>query len=211
MQPTVTDLLQKYLPLPSVEPIRQLIDKYNVTLTITRDRKSKRGDFRPGMNGRRHHITVNGSLNKYEFLFVALHEMAHVHVFKKHSRRAAPHGKEWKETYGAFIRDAVDKSLFDTTLNSLLYNYSFNVNATGPSDPELVRAFKDFDLQPDAHSWSLLEELPNGAIFEARNKRLFIKDEKIRKRYLCRCVQTGRKYVFNPVAQVKIMMKPGDG
>ncbi len=210
MQPSASDVLQKYLPIQAVEPIRQLIDKYRVNLTISRDRQSKRGDFRPGMNGRCHHITVNGSLNKYEFLFVTLHELAHVHVFNKYSKRAAPHGKEWKETYGAFIRDAVDKSLFDTTLNSLLYNYSLNVNATGTSDPELVRAFKAFDLHPDAHSWSLLEELPHGAIFETRNKRLFIKDEKVRKRYQCQCINTGRKYVFNPVAQVKLLAKPED-
>ena len=203
MQPTVTDLLQKYLPLPAVEPIRSLIDKYQVDLTITRDRKTKRGDFRPGINGRRHHITINGSLNKYEFLLVALHELAHVHVFNKHARRAAPHGKEWKETFGAFIRNAVNKELFDPALSLLLNEYSYKIKASGISDVELTKAMQAYDEGSDSHCWQFLDELPDGGVFETKSKRQYVKAGKMRKRYRCICMTTNREYAFNPVAQVR--------
>ena len=207
MQPTVTDLLQKYLPLQAVEPIRSLIDKYQVDLTITRDRKTKRGDFRPGVNGRRHHITVNGNLNKYEFLLVVLHELAHVYVFNKHARHTAPHGKEWKETFGAFIRQSVEKKLFDPSLDALLDEYSYKIKASGISDVELTRALKTFDERQDACTWQFLDELPDGGVFETKNKRRYVKAGKIRKRYRCICMTTKREYAFNPVAEVRLIAK----
>lgn len=209
MQPTVTDVLQKYLPLQAVEPIRQLIEKYQVDLTITRNRRSKHGDFRPGINGRRHHITVNGGLNKYAFLLVSLHELAHVHVFKKHGRRVAPHGKEWKETFGAFIRHAVQKELFDPALSLLLHDYSYKIKASGISDVELTRALSAFDEGAGAGVWRFLEELPDGGVFEAKNKRRYVKAGKIRKRFRCICMASKREYSFSPVAQVRLIDKPG--
>ncbi len=203
MLPTDSEVLKKSLPVAAVEPIRHLLNKYHVNLIVSRDRRSKNGDFRPGINGQSHSISVNGSLNKYEFLLVVLHELAHVIVFENvRGRRIPSHGKEWKQQYGALLREAADNELFDPNIRLLVYKYSYHVKASGVADLELVKALRAFDNNNGKPTFLLLDELPEGSVFKAQNGRSFIKGAKVRKRYFCACTLTGKRYFVNPMLKV---------
>lgn len=198
-----TEVLQKYLPVAAVEPIRQALGRYHVNFTITRDRRSKNGDFKPGLNGQRHSISVNGSLNKYEFLMIVLHELAHLIVFEKFGNRRVPsHGKEWKQQYGTLLREAADKGFFHPSINQLIHKYSYSVKASGIADLELAMALRAFDKHNSQHSIKLLEELPEGCTFIVKNGMTLIKGAKVRKRYTCACIKTGKRYLVNPMLKV---------
>ena len=75
--------LNTYLPEGAFEPVVQLINHYKVHLTVTRERKSVLGDYRHAVLGANHKITVNGNLNKYEFLITLLHELEHLLCFEQ--------------------------------------------------------------------------------------------------------------------------------
>ena len=91
--------LAAYLPEGSFEPVVAYIHHYKVHLTVTKKRKSVLGDYRHSGMGSNHRITVNGNLNKYEFLITLLHELAHLLTFELYKNRVEPHGKEWKSSY----------------------------------------------------------------------------------------------------------------
>jgi len=70
--------LNAYLPDGAFAPVVALINQYKVHLTVTKARKSVLGDYRHAFQGANHKISVNGNLNKYEFLITLLHELAHL-------------------------------------------------------------------------------------------------------------------------------------
>jgi len=88
--------LAQYLPEGSFEPVVEYLNYYKVYLTVTQKRKSVLGDYRHAYAGNNHRITVNGNLNKYEFLITLLHELAHLLTFEQFGNRVEAHGKEWK-------------------------------------------------------------------------------------------------------------------
>jgi len=91
------ELLSDYLPANAIESILNYQNEYKFRIKITRPRKTKLGDFRV-ISRNLIQVSVNGNLNKYEFLIVLLHEIAHVIVWKTYNKRVKPHGKEWKNT-----------------------------------------------------------------------------------------------------------------
>jgi hypothetical protein len=62
-------VLQKYLPVESLAYVINVIIDENIHLRITKERKSKLGDFRV-INSSIPKISVNGNLEKFEFLFI---------------------------------------------------------------------------------------------------------------------------------------------
>lgn len=209
MRPTEIQTLQKYFPPSAVEPTIQVLCKYHINLRISSERTSKNGDFRPGINGQRHNISVNGNLNQYEFLMVFLHELAHVIVFEKYrGRRLSSHGKEWKQQYGSLLREATDQGFFHPSINQLMHKYSYSVKASGIADLELTKALRAFDKPNGKPSLQLLDELPEGSVFIAKNGKTFIKGAKVRKRYFCACATTGKRYIVNPMLKVTLHKNP---
>ena len=79
--------LNAYLPAGAFDPVVELINHYKVHLTVTRERKSVLGDYRHAVLNVNHKITVNGNLNKYEFLITLLHELAHLLCFEQYRNR----------------------------------------------------------------------------------------------------------------------------
>lgn len=204
MRPTDTEVLGKYLPAEAVAPVEHLLRQHGVHLVISRDRLSKLGDFKPGNAQRRHHISINGNLNQYEFLLVFLHELAHLYIYNRHGNSVNPHGREWKKQYGIFIREAVEAGLFHPTLKELLMGYSHKVKASGIADGAVSRALAAFGKQTPGNGWHFLEELPKSVVFQTRNGRMYLKEDKVRTRYRCLCLDNKRRYLVNPLARVRL-------
>ena len=104
--------LRNYLPDGSFEPVVQLINQYKVHLTVTKARKSVLGDYRHPALGANHKITVNGNLNKYEFLITLLHELAHLLCFEQYKNRVEAHGQEWKNIYSSLLAQFIRLEIF---------------------------------------------------------------------------------------------------
>ena len=90
MQDKYRSILEKYLPAQSLDYIHPWLVEHKVQLRISRRRITKTGDYRPPVRHRQHRISVNGDLNKQEFLITLVHEMDHLD--RKSTRLKAP----WK-------------------------------------------------------------------------------------------------------------------
>jgi SprT protein len=198
-------ILAQYLPPAAVEPVYELIKTHEVHLTIARHRKTKLGDFRPGVNGRPARISLNHSLNPYAFLLTFLHELAHQLVWVKHKRRATPHGDEWKKTLQLLRRPFMSTAFFPQDILELLQNEDARIFAASSADTDLARKLKNYDKAP---AGQLLETLPENAHFSLPDGRQFKKLTKRRKNFLCFCLTNKRNYIFNPLAEVYPVNKP---
>jgi hypothetical protein len=181
----------------------QLLADHRILLKVSRGRASRLGDFKPGLSGQAHRITVNGDLNIYAFQLVFLHELAHLLVWENTRGRTPPHGEEWKQAFGALIRDFLGRGLFHPSTRDTLWSYSHKVRATGIACEGVVRELSLFDREAASDPLVFLEEVPLESLFYTRTGRLFRKDQKLRKRFRCHCLDNQRAYLFHPLARVR--------
>jgi hypothetical protein len=197
----MASVLYIYLPEKSVESVESLLKTYKVHLKIVNERKTKHGDYKPLPDGR-HQITVNANLNKYRFLITLIHEIAHLLVFLKFKQRVKPHGIEWKLTFQQLMLPLINPQIFPEQLLPLIAKHFKNPRASSDTDARLSIALKQFD---NATNKYYIFELKMGALFSLDDGRVFQKGKKLRKRYLCKEIASGREYVFQPNAQVEFI------
>ncbi len=203
MPTSLQDSLSYHLPVDAVDHVAKLLMDNRIKLRITRHRNSKLGDFRPSTSRSPHRLSINGSLNRYEFLLVFLHEFAHLKIYERFGKQTAPHGKEWKSFYGMLIRDFISRGCFHPTLADPLTAYSYRVKASGVADIEVARLIRAFDEPAKTGGeWMFLEEIPTDGLFRLNNGRLFVKAGKLRTRYRCRCAQSGKFFLVHGEARV---------
>jgi len=194
-------ILRKYIPEPAVELIAVWIVTYDFKLKIKKSRSSKYGDYRPPRPNTNHQITINNDLNPYAFLITLVHEIAHLGNFNKNKNRVLPHGVEWKQEYKEMMKHFLHAHIFPADVILALSNYMKNPAASSCSDVSLLRVLKKYDTRTDT---VLLEEVPEKTMFKIKGERLFIKGERIRKRFRCKEVKSNRDYLFNPLSEVVV-------
>jgi SprT protein len=192
--------LASYVPDGSFEPVLQYIINYKVQLTITRSRASVLGDYRHAHAGKNHRISVNGDLNKYAFLITLLHEIAHLITFEKHGNRVLPHGQEWKMLFGNLLTVFTQKNIFPYDVQQTLLRSINNPAASSCGDEKLLRVLKKYDERKEGIYF--VEQITQGEKFKIKGNRIFEKGEKIRKRFKCKEIATGKWYLFSPVSEV---------
>lgn len=192
-------ILNNYLPAAAVEMVFNRIKSKNVHLKITRNRKTKFGDYRPPVYHSNHRISVNHNLNPYAFLITFIHEYAHLLVFEKYKNRVSPHGKEWKRIYQLLMEEYIDVGIFPDELIRVLIKSIQNSKASHSSDLELSRILQRYDTTV---TQIRVEDLPANTIFKANNGKCFIKGEKQRIRYKCKCLDNDRLYLFHPLTPI---------
>lgn len=197
------DHLQHYLPENTSAAVLAYLHQHKVHLTITGERKSILGDYRHRTHYQNHRISVNGNLNKFSFLITLLHELAHLLTFEQHSNRVSAHGREWKTIYGQLLKQFLEHKMFPADIERELLLSLKNPSASSCAEDGLLRVLRNYDEKKNGHG--LLEELPQGTIFRISDGRVFQKGEKLRKRFKCVEVKTGRLYLFSPVYEVIIV------
>jgi hypothetical protein len=196
--------LANYLPDGAFEPVVQLIHQYKVHLTVTRERKSVLGDYRHPFLGSNHKITVNGNLNKYEFLITLLHELAHLLCFEQYRNRVEAHGKEWKNIYGSLLKAFIDLDFFPEDIRKSLKKTLLNPAATANGETALLLVLRRYNPVQKV-GVVVLAHLADGTLFKEIKGRTFKKIKLRRKRIECVEIATGNIYLFSALSEVEII------
>jgi len=196
--------LANYLPDGAFEPVVQLIHQYKVHLTVTRERKSVLGDYRHPFLGSNHKITVNGNLNKYEFLITLLHELAHLLCFEQYRNRVEAHGKEWKNIYGSLLKAFIDLDFFPEDIRKSLKKTLLNPAATANGETALLLVLRRYNPVQKV-GVVVLAHLADGTLFKEIKGRTFKKIKLRRKRIECVEIATGNIYLFSALSEVEIV------
>ena len=195
-------ILRNHLPELAVDWVYDYLDRHHVHFHITRQRTSKLGDYRwPQPRHPFHEISVNGDLPPYLFLWVFMHEAAHLETHLKHSA-VAPHGHEWQEEYRQLI--IVHASFFPAEVQPLLAQYTRRV----PLNRQLARQIEIL-LAPASAAALHLDDLEPHSRFRLvkHPEMLFENLERRRTRWLCRELATGRTYTVSGASEVVLETK----
>lgn len=194
--------LASFLPEGCTEDVLYFLNHYKVELTIKKQRASVLGDYRHAQPGRTHRISVNGNLNTYAFLITLLHELAHLLTFEKYGSRVQPHGAEWKSAFSEILVRFLVKKIFPEDIEQALQKTIRNPSASSCSDDGLLRVLHRYDNKgPDV---CLVENIATQGHFSIADGRVFRKGERVRTRYLCTELGTGRQYLFSGVHEVRM-------
>jgi hypothetical protein len=195
------EAIKKYIPEKSARLVLDYLNLHKVHLTVTKDRRSVLGDYRHATTYENHRISINGTLNKYSFLITLIHELAHLITFMQYKNRVEPHGKEWKRLYAVLLKDFLSPDIFPADLLYYLSESLQNLPASSCSDEKLMRVLKKYDNF--SNGLVMVEQISEGKLFDAGKGKMFKKGKKLRKRYQCVEVATGRLYLFSPIYEVK--------
>lgn len=198
-------ILSRYLHADAVDDVFDFMNRHSVDLHITRNRRSKLGDYRWPQNGYiRHAISVNGSLNPYMFLLVMLHEQAHLLTYLQYRRSVQPHGHEWQDNYRRLLLNYAAKSCFPKECYSALKRYTAQLPLYRPAGNELEAILRRYDENYSPEGSLTLSDLPLGAIFrlKAKPELKFKSMEKLRTRYRCLELHTAVPFFVAGKAQV---------
>ncbi|MFN0729833.1 SprT-like domain-containing protein [Polaribacter gochangensis] len=189
---------QTYIPEKAIPIVQYLIEQHHFTLKIVNQRLTKHGDFRKMPNGR-FQITINNSLNQYQFLLTLIHEIAH-HVTYQKFGRVQPHGKEWKTIFQHLMLPFLQPEIFPKHILPILANYLKNPKASTDADVKLSLAFKEFSKETGKN---YIFEVPYGSLFRFKNA-IYKRGNKRRTRFECVQTKNGKVYLFNQNVEVEI-------
>jgi hypothetical protein len=194
--------LADFLPPATTEPVLEYLNRFGVHLTITRARRTLLGDYRHRYQHQPHRISVNGNLNPYAFLITLLHELAHLLTYERYGNRVSAHGTEWKSCFADLLQVFLMNRSFPSSLEKELQRTMQNPAASSCAEEGLIRALRQYDLPNKKQGGVLIEELALMAEFSTPDGRRFRVEKKMRKRYLCTELTTGKQYAFSPVFEV---------
>ncbi|MBO9561836.1 MAG: SprT-like domain-containing protein [Niastella sp.] len=196
------DYLRRFIPESAVMKVLEYLNQYKVHLTITRERKTVLGDYRHATQYQAHRISVNGTLNPYAFLITLVHELAHLVTFTQYGNRVQSHGKEWKTLYAVLLSEFLKEKIFPADIQQAILKSLHDLPASSCADEGLMRVLRKYDRNNEG--MVLVEDLPEGQLFDIGEGRIFKKGKKLRKRYQCLEIKTGKMYLFSPIYEVKI-------
>lgn len=192
--------LSKYICQNSAPIIAKWIVDTGCQFKITKSRSTKLGDYRAPFQYQGHRISINHNLNKFSFLLTTVHEFAHLKTYNEYKNKVEPHGKEWKRNFQLLMKPFLTELYFPEDLLSELQQHMSNPKASSSSDANLLRVLRKYDSQDKNVHY--VEDLNYGDSFAIPSGRVFVKQEKLRKRYKCMEVGTKRIYLFQPLAEV---------
>ena len=196
----MNEILRKYIPENSIFLVQEILEAHHIEIKIVNNRTSKHGDFKRLLNGS-FQITINNSLNEYQFLLTLIHEIAHFVTYKQ-NKRAKPHGIEWKRNFQHLMLPFLNPEIFPNNILPLLAKHFINPRASSDTDVQLALALKQFD---EPNNKTFIFEVPLGCTFKLYNGKIFKMGEKRVKRYQCLELKTGKIYLFNPNAEVELI------
>ncbi len=195
------DILKKYIPETAVDDVVKILFAHKeLHLKITKSRSSKLGDYRK-LSSRKHQISVNYNLNKYQFLITLLHEIAHFLTYKHYGVKVKPHGAEWKQIFGNLLQKFIRPDIFPEDVIPELKTYASNPKASTAGDGDLYLKLSRYNKKTDDKSKYVFELQP-GQIFALPNGVVYQLQEKLRTRYKCLRLSNKKVYLIHQNAEV---------
>ena len=99
------------------------------------------------------------------------------------------------------LQEFIDLQLFPPDVTNTLQQSMDNPPASSCADDELIRVLKKYDDRENG--LVMVEEVKEGGLFDIGKGKIFAKGKKLRKRYQCTEVKTGKVYLFSPIYEVK--------
>jgi SprT protein len=78
-----------------------------------------------------------------------------------------------------------------------------NPSASSCAEDGLLRILKRYDAHKPG--FYFVEELPLNSIFKVKGGKTYKKGNKVRKRFVCQDIASGRLFLFSPVAEVELV------
>lgn len=207
MHPQLNSLAEKlkpFVPEGAQKTVAHLIISNHIHLTLTRQRTSKLGDYRPPQNGKGHRISINKNLNNFSFLITFIHELAHLTCWNEFQNKVLPHGAEWKLHFRKHMTPYMNENFFPPSVLHALAKYMNNPAASSCADINLMKALQTFEPEDGLNN---LEELDENSIFSLDGNKFFKKGPLERKRYKCYNLTNKRYYLVSALARVKKIEK----
>lgn len=190
----IQTILEKYFPFEIGRYIGDIVNTYDVSFVLSRPRKTKLGDFRVDYRTKKCSISVNRDLTYAQFLITTVHELAHVVTWNNYGKSVLPHGKEWKETYRRLFHPILSM-IDDEILKTAILEHIQNPKASSYADYKLMEVI---NVESDV---LLLKDVPLNTTFLI-GERTFVKQKKLRTRYLCEDISTNRRYYVHGMAKI---------
>lgn len=203
----ITSALTKHIPESAIPYCLELWLQYPFHFKITRQRKTKQGDYSYNKINKTHIITVNTNLNRYSFLVTYIHEIAHLDAFQQYGYSISPHGKEWKKSFQRLMKPLLQSDIFPENILEALTHYMLNPKASTCSDPKLIIALQEHDLKKEG--LTILSEVQINQTF-CFNDKIFLKEKVKRTRAWCREVKSGKCYTVAESALVEVVQNEAD-
>lgn len=193
-------VLQRYFPAEAIPFVMKYVGVCPFKFVISSPRMSKKGDFRFRLDGKKiPSITVNRDLEKYEFLLVFIHELAHYFVYVNSPYFVKSHGAEWKNQYKSLSLQLMEEVSLPRDIEQAWRQHLSRIKSSSALDEQLVAVFKKY--RKENVNECLLKELKNGDCFFFRNE-LFRLDSFARTRATCTLLRTNRRYIIGGTAEV---------
>lgn len=196
--------LANYLPDNCFNQVVAYIKHYNIHLLVSKQRKTVLGDYKHAAGWGNHKISINGNLNKYEFLITFLHELAHLLTWEQFKNKVEPHGKEWKYYYSQLLQHFIAFNIFPANIVQALQKSIINPAATANGEVALLKVLRTYNVNKKP-GFITIDEVPNGAYFTTEKGKVFQRIKKRRKRIECVAVDTQLRYSFSELAEVKLV------
>lgn len=187
--------LEKFLPNQAIDHIQRWLQNQPVRIKVMPRRKTKLGDYCYLIKEQKHQITLDGNLKPDAFFFVFTHEIAHLWVYNHYKNTVLSHGKEWQLIFGKLLLESIE--IYPKELRPYIYRHALKPKASVGADRALNRHL--FSNPEDWEKW--VERLPHGQKFRL-GKRIYIRGEKQKIRYICQEVKTKKLYLVNGQAVV---------
>lgn len=184
------NLLNKYLPEGGIDFVEKWLEGTGLVLKLKSSRKTKLGDYIFLREKGVHQITIDKELKPEPFFFVLTHEIAHLMVHEKYSKRMKSHGKEWKEIFGRLLVESVE--VYNQDLKPFILKHAASPKANLVSDQNIRQKL----FLKEGEAVRMLENLSENQKFRI-GKRIFQKGKKRKIRYLCKEDGTGKLYLVN--------------
>lgn len=196
--------LAAYLPSGAWPYIQGFLVRYPIHLTLTESRKSILGDYRPPLQpGKAHRISINESLNPYQFLMTLVHELAHLETFVKYGAKVDAHGKEWQQQFVTLLKPLIHARIWPKDVETPLMNYLKGPKASTCVDIDLYKALAKYD-QP-IKGQVFVSDLPINSRFKLDDGSVYVLLAKRRTRYLAQQVPTKKQYLFPAIYKVWVI------
>jgi len=172
----------------------------NLTVKIEAPRYTKLGYMKHDKLRQWFIISLNNNLSPSKFLYVFLHEYAHLLVVKQYKHKNKPHGIEWQHTFFNLLKQAIENNLFHPEISDTIIKQFLKPSIYSKKrDSLIIEAINKID---NPTSITYVKDLSPGSIFQLNNGVQFKMIEKQRTRYICENLQSNKKYLISSYAIV---------